>query len=60
MTRMTRNAQSLNLFYKVRGKCRNFYQKEYIKIYAKYRLAAPSRQMQGYVNIYIVYLQQLQ
>jgi len=27
---------------------------KYIKIYTKYRLALLSRQMQGYVNIYII------
>jgi hypothetical protein len=48
------------LFYKVRGKYQHFYHNEYIKIYSVYRLAAPSGKMKGYVNIYIIYLQQLQ
>ena len=49
----------LTCFTKLLGKYRRFYRKEYIKIYSKYRLVVLSCQMQGYVNIYIIYLQLL-
>jgi hypothetical protein len=48
MTRETRNARPPIL--QRRENCQRFYQNEHTKIYFIYRLAAPSRKMQGYVD----------